>query len=214
MVISTPSRLVLPCAVLVTQFSLPLSAAEPPPDTEVRRALRAGWQKYDPAIREARLAARAATAPSDPAASPATSPPMASSVPAAPVTRNDIVVLPKMTVEGAREKPRPRLPLLHVPTPVKNLPGEPFESPEGRRARLVQKHFTRLEQALGRLKLPLVSQSLAGRAAQLEAAESAALQLNDIAVLLEISALLGVDSPEEQAALRAEFLKASHARSR
>jgi hypothetical protein len=212
--VPSTTRFVLPCASLLALLAPPLPAADPPPDTEVRRALLAGWQQYDPSIREAHLAARAATPPADPIPAPAAGPATASPAPAAPVASNDIVVLPKMMVEGVREKPRPRLPRLQPPAPVKVLPAEPFESPEGRRARLVQKHFTRLEQALGRLQIPLIGQSLTGRAAQREAAESAALQLNEIADVLEIFALLGLDSPEEQRALRAEFLKVYHARPR
>jgi hypothetical protein len=69
---------------------------------------------------------------------------------------------------------------------------------------LVKKHFTPLEQALGRM----LGQKQQDRAGEKEAAESASLQLNDVADLIELSALAGLDDPEEQKLLRAEYLKA------
>lgn len=207
--VTSITRFVLPCASLLALLP-PRLVADTSPENSARQAILAGWGQYDPSIREAHLAASAATPPAAPITPPAPNTVPAAS-PTAPLARDGIVILPTMTVEGVRPKPRPRL---HIREPVKNLPGNPFETPESRRARLVQKHFTPLEQALGRIKLPLIGQSLESRAAQLEAIEAAALQLNDIADLLELSLLLGLESPEEQKALRKEFLKASQDRPR
>jgi hypothetical protein len=134
---------------------------------------------------------------------PPETPPTAASVPTAP----DTLVLPKVTVTGEKEKPH-ALPRLHVTRPVKDLPIPLWESAAGRRARLVQKHFTAREQKLDSQK------SLEARAARQEAIESAAGELNRIAAAIDVSALLGQEDAEALAAIRAEFLRAYHGRPR
>ncbi len=120
----------------------------------------------------------------------------------APENKN-LFVLPKMTVNGEKEEP-PALPHLFVPPPVKNVeePADPnWESPAGRSARLVQKHIGTFEQKIN-------GRAAAGKAAAAEKREHAAKELNTIADLLELSAQLGLDDPEEQKKLRAEYMNA------
>lgn len=201
--------LAAPAALILLAVAVPGLRATGP---DLRDAIRQGI-KYDPAIRAARLKERAAEA-----ASPASSAAPAAPASATPTPQSHpddgVLVLPSLVVEAPRGPGSPAMPQLHVADPVKDLPGEPFESPSGRSARLIRKHFTPFEKFLGRLRLPLFGTSLAARAAQREAAESASLQLNEIAELLELSLLAGTDSPEERERLRAEFWKAYYNRSR
>jgi hypothetical protein len=134
--------------------------------------------------------------------------PPAPAAPAARVPAPGTLELPKITVTGEKEKPPRPLPQLHVGAPVKDMPTPEWESPEGRRARLVQKHFTALEQKLNS------QQWLEARAAHEEAIDSVAAELNRIATAIDLSALLGVDDPDAQKALRAEFLRAFNDRPR
>lgn len=197
-------------AALLPSRPVVAEGADPSP----RKALLADWGKYDPSIRQAYLQKQAA-AQSRPNPTPAPDKLDSSAGPVTPApAKGSVFILPKMTVEGSRDKPLAPLPRLHLAEPAKNLEAEPFESREARRARLVQKHFTAFEQALGRIKLPLLSQPLEDRAGHLEAAENAVRQLNSLADLLELYAQLGLDSPEEQRTLRAEFLKLYYGRPR
>jgi hypothetical protein len=76
-----------------------------------------------------------------------------------------------------------------------------WETPAGRSARLVKKHIGSFEKAIN-------GRAAAGKAAAAEAREHAAKELNGIADLLELSAQLGLDDPEEQKKLRAEYMNA------
>jgi len=188
---------------------LPKPAGAAEPKSAAHEAIQAGWAKYDPAIRQAFLAKQAEKPPAAAASSakpvaPATQP---------PTSDEATVVLPKMVVAAARENPIP-LPRVHIPSPAKDLKGEPLESPGARTERLIAKHIAPLDKLLNTFRLKVGSGSLADRAKQMEAVESAAVQLNDIAALLELSLLAGTETLEEQKALRAELLKASYNRPR
>lgn len=162
-----------------------------------------GIYRYDPAIRRVHLEEQSAKTVSSNRTSQHPRQPL-------PKQSDDTLVLPTMTVRGAQEKLARTLPRLSVDEPVMNIPVEPWESKEGRRVRLVKKHFTPLEQALGRM----LGQNQQKRAGEKEAAVSASLQLNDLADLMELSAIAGLDDAETQKKLRAEYLKAYYARPR
>jgi hypothetical protein len=174
--------------------AIPLGIAPP-----AHAASRTRKRLQDPAARLPEVLIAPAAAALVPASPPAT--------PQTPAPPAETFVLPKLTVTGQKEKP-PALPRLHVDAPVKNLPTPEWESPEGLRARLVQKHFTAREQKLHSRKY------LEARAAHMEAIESAGLQLNRIASAIELSALFGLEDPEAQKALQAEFLRAFYDRPR
>jgi hypothetical protein len=173
-------------------------AANPSPRQSI-----SGTYRYDPAIRRVHLDEQSAKTVSPNRTSQSPAPP-------GPKQSDNTLVLPTMTVRGAQEKLARTLPRLSADEPVMNIPVEPWESKEGRRVRLVKKHFTPLEQALGRM----LGQNQQKRAGEKEAAVSAALQLNDVADLMELSALAGLDDAAEQKKLRAEYLKAYYARPR
>lgn len=128
----------------------------------------------------------------------------------APVPARETLVLPKITVTAEKEKPS-LPPPLHFDTPVKDLPAPDFESLTGRSARLVQKHFTPLEQKLGGI---FGKKSLESGAREKEAIESGALQLNRIASVLEVSAPVEQEDAETQKKIHDEFLRAYYQRPR
>lgn len=177
---------------------------------ESREAIRAGWGAYDPNIRRAHLEAQAARKESV-AVRKTTKPETGQSPPQTPATDGTKLILPDMVVTA---EPAVSLPRSHVPKPARQLEAEPFESPEARRARLVRKHFTELEQVLSLGRLPLFNHALLRRAVSKEAGESSARQLNHIAYLIELSDLAGLDSPEERGKLISEYLKALQMRPR
>ena len=131
----------------------------------------------------------------------------------APVAAPDnkgVLVLPKMTVNGQKEKPL-SLPRIFVQPPARKVdePADPnWETPEGRAARLVQKHITSFDKTLNGHSLPLIGTTIEAKAKAAEAREASAKQLNSIADLLELSAALGLDDPAEQKRLRAEYQNA------
>lgn len=125
-----------------------------------------------------------------------------------------VLILPAIIVEGKTDKQPVALPRLKVPAPARNLPTQPFETPEARRARLVRKHFTNFEQALNRKTIPFLGLSLEARAAKRESIESAALQVNEIADNLDLAVALGLESEEEQKELREELMRLFYDRPR
>lgn len=218
-------------AVLAAALALafqPIAATAGTASEEVSQSLRAGLPHYDP------TPAKPASAPTPPerathvvkrVSDPGARIPMEVPRPAGsaaaeastkPVTVRGVLELPKMTVNGRKEK-LPVLPRIFVQPPARNIP-EPsipdFETPAGRAARLVQKHITSFDQALNRHPLPLIGTSLAAKAEQAEAREAAAKQLNTVADLLELSLLTGTETPEEQKKLRAEYWKVFYERPR
>lgn len=191
---------------------LPVAAAGP--SEHLRDVILSGVEKYDPAIRKAHLESQSSRESAS-ASSPRR---RSTAVPSEPTkassTDEPVLILPVIVVEGKTDKQPVALPRLKVPAPARNLPTQPFETLEVRRARLVKKHFTNFEQALNRRTIPLVGQSLEARAAKMESRESAALQLNEIADNLELAVALGVESEEEQKELRAELLRLYYGRPR
>ena len=126
----------------------------------------------------------------------------------ATLTASGILTLPKMVVPGAKEKLPPILPQIFVRRPVRNVgKGDSFETPAGqrvgletsagRRARLNNKYYTPAEQKIAKLLHN-------SGAAAAEAAETAE-QLNDLAYLIELSLAAGLESPEAQKEIRAEY---------
>jgi hypothetical protein len=181
----------------------PASAAAPPAEDD--RPAAATNPGQQPRKRLLNPTLRLPAVPIDATVPAALPPPTSEST--APATAPGILIFPKITVNGEKEKAR-TLPRLHVDAPVKDLPAPFWENPAGRRTRLVQKHFTALEQKLDSQK------SLEARATRKEAIESAARELNRIAAAVELSALLGQEDAEAQEKLRAEFLRAFYSRPR
>lgn len=116
----------------------------------------------------------------------------------ATLAANGTLVLPKMTVPGARPKTSSPLPLVHVRGAIKNVgKGHPFETPAGRRARLIDKYYTKSEQRIAKL----LFNPLGGSAETAEAAE----QLNHLAYLIDLAAAAGLETPEDQKDLRSSY---------
>jgi hypothetical protein len=200
-------------AILATIAAIDLHSSTNPateishPDLAVASAGTSRPEELPPSVRERRVpqarkrvwnaSERLAATPLDHAAS-------------APDPAQETLVLPKITVTA--EKERPSLPpQLHFDTPVKDLPAPDFESLTGRSARLVQKHFTSFEQKLGRI---IGKESLESSAKNKEAIESAALELNRIANVLEVSAPVEQEDAETQKKIHDEFLRAYYQRPR
>ncbi|HWA27270.1 MAG TPA: hypothetical protein VG734_16575 [Lacunisphaera sp.] len=205
---------VLLCFLIPDQaLALPESADLAEAKSELRKALLSGWSVYDPAIRQAYLEKQVARRPVVAAAqeTPKEATPHPAPPPASVATPT--INLPKMVVEGTREKVKP-LPRQRIAPPARVTKQEPWESPEGRAQRLVQKHITPLDKALNGQRLPLVGVTLVDRAKQKEAAETAERDLNDVADVLDMLVLTGLDTPEELKALRAEYWKAYYNRPR
>ena len=204
----------LPVAVATLVLLCLASAASAGTYTDL--AVRDGMPKYDPQAL-AKEPPKETPAPVNPhplkrLSDPYARLPEVKIVPGAPVTAPTVtsankgtLVLPKMTVNGQKEK-APPLPRIFVQPPARNLPAQPFESPAARNARLVQKHINPFDQLLNGHPLPLIGGSLLAKAEAAEAREVSATQLNNIADLLELSLLAGTETPEEQKKLRAEYL--------
>ena len=127
-------------------------------------------------------------------------PPVSAPVGSATLGANGTLMLPKMVVPGAKQKLPPPLPLVYVRHPVKNVgKGHAFETPAGRRARLINKYYTASDQRVAKL----LGNSLAASAESNEAAE----ELNHLAYLIELSLAAGSETPEEQKAIRDEYYK-------
>jgi len=217
----------LPAAALALAL-LPLALNAGTASEEVSQSIRAGLPPYDP--NPPKPAATPAPPPpathvlkrvSDPGARiPLEVPKPAGAGPTEPapkpITVRGVLELPKMTVSGRKEK-LPSLPRLYVQPAARNVaePTNPdWETPAARAARLIQKHITGFDQVLNSHPLPLIGGSLAAKAAQAEAREHAAKELNNIADLLELSLLTGTETPAEQKKLRGEYLDALAARPR
>ena len=183
-------------------------------DHPYRTQALAGTYHYDPAAPKAEPAAT--TSAAEPAGRPRkrlpnpaerlpnaipVSQPVASATTPAP---NDTLVLPKMTVPGTKPKLPASLPQLHVSSPVRNVgEGNPFETPKGRIERLIKKYYTTTEQGLAKLTL----NSVGGWAARDAAINDSTEQLNDLAYLIELSLATGLEAPEDQKEIRAEYYR-------
>ena len=135
----------LPVKVSVLACVLPVAAfpADAPPT--VRAAVAAPLPRYDASIREKYLADQAASAAAPKPAAPAPAP--------TPVPTDGRLVLDPIVVHPDSDglKLPPPLPRAGSFAPLRDLPGEPFESGSARDARLVKKHFGAFGEALSRL---------------------------------------------------------------
>jgi len=196
----------LPVLLSATALALlsPVEAAATVTRDEVKQAIHTGLPRYDPAAYEKAQAEKAARAAPKhaPAPLPETKP-AALAAPAAVSSGEKILELPAITIRPDTDLPF-YLPRLTTPTPVDNEPGEPWESPGARDARLVKNHLSKLDQLLNRFAW--FGSSLAARARQAEATKEKARQMNRLAFAIEMQAALGLD-PEEVKKLRAEFEK-------
>jgi hypothetical protein len=114
------------------------------------------------------------------------------------------LMLPKMSVTGLKPKTPAPLPQLYIRGLAQNVgPGHAFETPKGRSERLRKKFFSPTEEGLGRLLL----NSVGGWAAREEAIYYSTDQPTDLAYLLDLSLAAGIESPEEQKKLRAEYYR-------
>ena len=146
-------------ALLLAGTATPTDASD-----AVRQAVQAGIPRYDPAIREAHLAAQAAEV-TRPVPKPAAPAPVAP-----PAPDSDTLVLDPITVWAKPDAKLPTpLPRLTFFSPVRDLPGEPFESPKAREARLVRKHLGPVGQALNKLRLPFIGPIFSANVHQAEA---------------------------------------------
>lgn len=181
---------------------------------ELHRAIKAGLPHYDPAVREkalAELAQRASAprpAPAAPAAmpAPANNPGTAATTPpvGGPAVANEKPLeLPKIEVHATYPRLNP-VPRISVEKPVKDIPGELFESRAGRNARLIRKHSSKLEQILDRI--PLIGGGLLGKVQEAEAREQKARTMNEVADAIEWDEALGHD-PVEVKKIRDEYEK-------
>jgi len=169
-------------------------------------AVTSGLPRYDPSIHEKVEAEKTA------AAAPKNVPgPIPESEPAKPAAdtnetpAGDAVPLPKVVVRGLTP-PKP-LPRVDVQKPVKDLPGEEWESGSARQARLVKKHLSVFDRTiLNRFTLPLFGISKEARAHEAEAVEAKGRQLNELAAAAEIGTVAGQD-PEVVKKIREEFLR-------
>lgn len=186
-------------ATLAWLSPVALTAAES--SEEIRQAIHARLPRYDPTAHAKAQAEKAAkSAPRNaPAAVPDVAPP-APAAPAPPPAGEKILELPKITIRSPAGPTIKRLPRVDPPPlPVKDLPAEPWESPTGRDARLVNKHLTKVEQKiLGKWAI--------GKAREAEFRLQKAAQLDDLARVIEMQAALGLD-PKEVKKLRDEYLK-------
>lgn len=184
---------------------LPWAAATLPAETvsDARGAVRASLPHYDPAIREAHLAAQAAAAETPrPAPQPA-----APAAVAPPAPDRETLVLDPITVWAKPDAKLPTpLPRTQVFTPVRDLPGEPFESPKAREARLAKKHLGPVGQVLNKIRLPFIGPIFSANVQQAEAELKRAQELNGIADAIDTGTLIGQD-PELIKKLRAEYLR-------
>jgi hypothetical protein len=166
----------------------------------VRAAGAAPLPRYDASIREKYLADQAASA-----AAPTPAAPVSAPAPP-PVSTDGTLVLDPIVVHpnSAGRKPPPPLPRSGAFAPLRDLPGEPFESNSAQDARLVRKHLGALGQALSRL--PYFGPAVIAGARQAEAELKHAQDLNRIADSIELATLAGQD-PEITRKTRTEYLK-------
>jgi hypothetical protein len=166
------------------------------PSTPVHKAIREGLPRYDPNIREAHLSAlNKATAPAE---SPTDGQP-----------DRGVISLPRIVVRPAgdqSQRPAAPLPRVAVKPSVNKVQLEPFLTGPARDAQLVKKHFTSFDRNfLNRFTLPLFGRSKESRALEHEAIQSAAVQLNTIADLIQREGAEGRD-PAEQKKLKELYL--------
>ncbi len=192
----------LPVKVSLLACVLPV-AAFPADATPTIRAARPSelLPRYDPSIREKYLADQAAsTAPPQPAApTPASTPKPAST----PELTDGRIVLDPIVVYADRDVLKP-LPRVGSFAPLRDLPGEPFESGSARDARLVRKHYGAFGVALSRL--PFFGSAMIAGARDAEAVLKRAQDLNSIADSVDLATLAGQD-PEITRKSRDEYLK-------
>jgi len=190
----------LPVQILLLAVVLPVDAFPADAIRSVREARAAPLPRYDPSIREKYVAEQSAGVTVPIRAEPGPTPAVA------PVSIDDRLILDPIVVhpDKAGLKPPPRLPRTSYFAPLRELPGEPFESGSARDARLVRKHFGSFGQALSRL--PYFGGAVVAGARQAEAELKHAQDLNGIADSIELAALAGQD-PEITRKTRAEYLK-------
>lgn len=198
-----PRLPVLLSAITALALPTPLQVFAAETATDAKRAVQSGLPRYDPsAYEKARTEKETKATPKN---APAPIPETSTAAPAtsAAVPPSDgVLALPKVTVRS-NERPIKRLPRIDPPArPLKDLPGEPFESAAGRDARLLNKHLTKLEQKL----INFLGGSAVAEARAAEARLQKAAQMNDLASSLELQEAAGRD-PEEIRKLRAEYLK-------
>lgn len=186
-----------------------MATAEAPSRTDVTQAVRGVLPGYDPAVRAAASAEPAREEPL-PAALMR---PRSASPPPARVSRSaesGVVVLPEVRVEAKAEASRPVLPRAHVPPAQKRVELDEMLTPAEREARLVQKHLSAFDRFFLNRVTPL-GISKEARAAEAEAREQNARQLNQVADQLELLRASGIDA-EEYERMKKLYLEAYHGR--
>ncbi|MDI1249988.1 MAG: hypothetical protein PSV13_14085, partial [Lacunisphaera sp.] len=150
----------------------------------------------------------AAHAPAAEAPRPAPRPPAPV---ASPAPDSDTLVLDLITVWARPDaKLSTPLPRIQFFSPARDLPGELFESPKAREARLVKKHLGPVGQVLNKIRLPLFGPIFSANVVQAEAELQRAQQLNGIADAIDTGTLIGQD-PELIKKLRQEYLRLYYA---
>ncbi|HVZ64381.1 MAG TPA: hypothetical protein VG936_07405 [Lacunisphaera sp.] len=113
------------------------------------------------------------------------------------------IELPKMEVHATYPRLKP-LPRMSAEKPIKEIPGEPFESRAGRDARLLRMYSSKLERILD--KIPLIGGGLLGKVREADARAQKAKTMNDVADAIEWAEALGQD-PAEVKKIRDEYEK-------
>jgi len=189
-----------PVKVALLVCVLPVAAFPADAIPPVRAAgLAAPLPRYDPSIREKYLADQAASAaapqPVAPTPAPKPSP--------TPESADGRIVLDPIVVHADRDVLKP-LPRVGAFAPLRDLPGEPFESGSARDARLVRKHYGAFGVALSRL--PFFGPAMIAGARDAETQLKHAQDLNGIADSIDLATLASQD-PEITRKARDEYLK-------
>jgi hypothetical protein len=202
----TPPTGVARLLSLATVASLlaPLVSSSEEARDQIRQAIQRDLPRYDPAIHKKAIADQTGGAKkmTESPAPVGKEPPTPKAARPTSVT-DGALELPTVTVHPTYTPPK-RLPRIDAPKPVRDLPGEPFESAKGREARLLKKHLSPLERALA--KIPLLGPGIVGSAHEAEAREQKARQMSELADGIELQELLGRD-PKEIKQLRGEYEK-------
>ena len=178
--------------------------------TDVREELRRTLPKYDPNPSPP----VAAEAPLKPKVGPRLTsiPPLREEPPAEPPpplpVDADVIVLPAVRVEGKAS--RAPLPRASVAPAEKSVTIDRFATPEERTAKLVEKHLSAFDRLFLNRFTPF-GYSKEARAADAEALEQNAWQLNEVADRLELWRASGTD-PAEYERLKKLYLEAYHDR--
>ncbi len=192
----------LPVLFSATALALlsPLELIAAEASDEIKQAIHASFPRYDSSAHAKAQTEQAARSvrKNVPAPLPETKP-GTPATPAPASTKEKILELPKITIRPDIDPPK-RLPRIDPPArPINNVPAELFESAAGRDARLVKNHLTKLQQkSLGKWAVP--------EARQAEFRQQKAAQMDELAAMIEMQAVLGLD-PKEIKKLRAEYLK-------